>query len=167
MDNYQFVNCQLSTVNCQLLMSVNKVILLGNVCQQPRIASFEGGGKSASFSLATHKRGYRTREGRDVPERTEFHNIVCGVPALVDVIGRYVRRGDRLYLEGELRTRQFKDQNQMVHYVTEVVVQSIELLQPRTDAAPGQPTQQPQQPQPRPAAVTGGYGPGAGAGGWR
>ena len=148
-------------------MSVNKVILLGNVCQQHRIASFEGGGKSASFSLATHKRGYRTREGRDVPERTEFHNIVCGVPALVDIIGRYVRRGDRLYLEGELRTRQYKDQNQMVHYVTEVVVQSIELLQPRTDAAPGQPAQQPQQPQPRPAAVTGGYGPGAGAGGWR
>lgn len=111
-------------------MSVNKVILLGNVCQQPRVASFEGGGKSASLTLATNKRPFRTRDGRDMPGRTEYHNVAVGLTGLADVVERYVHRGDRLYVEGELRTRQYKDQNQMVHYVTEVWAEKIELLTP-------------------------------------
>lgn len=116
-------------------MSVNKVILMGNVCADPRIKRLENNGAVGQFSLATNKRAYKTRDGRDIPEQTEFHNIVVNRSGLVDVTEKYVKKGDKLYIEGELRTRKF-DVNGITHYTTEIYVENMEMLTPKSISAP-------------------------------
>ncbi len=126
-------------------MSVNKVILLGNVGRDPDVRYVAQGQPVASFSLATTERGYTNSNGVQVPERTEWHNIVMwGRNA--EVAEKYIRKGTQLYIEGHLRTRMWEDRNAIKHYVTEVYVDSFELLgRPKAEAAPQQPAQ------PRPA----------------
>lgn len=123
-------------------MSVNKVILMGNVCADPRIKRFDNNGAVGQFSLATNKRAYKTRDGRDIPEQTEFHNIVVNRSGLVDVTEKYVKKGDKLYIEGELRTRKF-DVNGITHYTTEIYVENMEMLTPKSTSAPA-PTPEPE-----------------------
>lgn len=107
-------------------MSVNKVILLGNVGKDPDVRYPAQGQVVASFSLATTERGYTAANGTQVPERTEWHNIVMwGRNA--EVAEKYVRKGTKLYIEGKLRTRSY-ERNQIKHYITEVYVDSFELL---------------------------------------
>ncbi len=135
-------------------MSVNKVILLGNVGRDPDVRYVAQGRPVASFSLATTERGFTNSNGVQVPERTEWHNIVMwGRHA--EVAEKYSRKGTQLYIEGQLRTRMWEDRNAIKHYVTEVHVDNFELLgRPRTEASPQQPvapqqqqpTAQPQQP---------------------
>ena len=125
-------------------MAVNKVILLGNVGRDPEVRRLEGGGVCATFPLATTERAYRTKGGIDVPEKTEWHNIVAW-HGVAERIERQVRKGSLLYVEGKLRTRAWTDQNNTRHYVTEVFVEQYELLRqappqmsphvPRPDAA--------------------------------
>lgn len=120
-------------------MSVNKVILLGNVGREPDVRYPQQGQVVASFPLATSDRAYTTKDGQQVPERTEWHNIVVwGRNA--EVVQRYVHKGTKLYLEGKLRTRTWEDKNAIKHYITEVYVDTFELLgSPRAQqpAAPG------------------------------
>ncbi|NLA61762.1 MAG: single-stranded DNA-binding protein, partial [Bacteroidales bacterium] len=79
-------------------MSVNKVILVGNVGRDPEIKYFDNDRAVANFSLATTERGYRTSGGIDVPEKTEWHNITCW-GGLAKVAEQYVKKGDPLYIE--------------------------------------------------------------------
>ena len=109
-------------------MSVNKVTLLGNVCHEPKIKAFDNGGKVAQFSLATNKRAFKTKDGREIPEQTEFHNIVINKKGLAEVAEKYVKKGDKLYIEGELRTRKYADANGAERYITEVYVNEMEML---------------------------------------
>ena len=127
-------------------MSVNKVILLGHVGRDPEVRYVAQGRPVASFSLATTERGFTNANGVQVPERTEWHNIVMwGRHA--EVAEKYIRKGTQLYIEGQLRTRMWEDRNAIKHYVTEVYVDNFELLgRPRAEATPGQPMQQPGQP---------------------
>ena len=132
-------------------MSVNKVILLGNVGRDPDVRYVAQGRPVASFSLATTERGFTNSNGVQVPERTEWHNIVMwGRHA--EVAEKYIRKGTQLYIEGQLRTRMWEDRNAIKHYVTEVHVDNFELLgRPRTEASPQQPVApQPQQPTAQP-----------------
>ena len=131
-------------------MSVNKVILLGNVGKDPEVRYPQQGQCVASFSLATSDRAYTTASGTQVPERTEWHNIVVwGKTA--EVVEKYVRKGTKLYIEGKLRTRVWEDRNAVKRYTTEVYVDTMELLGSR----PQQPgTQQYQAPGAQPAAPT-------------
>ena len=93
-------------------MSVNKVILLGNVGRDPEVRYPSQGQIVATFPLATSDRGYTTSSGVQVPERTEWHNLVMwGRNA--EVAEKYVRKGSRLYVEGRLRTRNYEDRNKM------------------------------------------------------
>lgn len=117
-------------------MSVNKVILLGNVCADPKITTFQDGGKIAQFSLATNKPGYKTKDGREVAEQSEFHNIVINRSNLAKVAEQYVRRGNKLYIEGELRTRSYVDKANIERYITEVYVDVLEMLTPKSNASP-------------------------------
>ena len=112
-------------------MSVNKVILLGNVGKDPEVRYPQPGQAVASFTLATNERGYTTGQGVQVPERTEWHNIVVwGKNA--EIAERYIRKGSPLYIEGKLRTRVWEDRNTIKHYVTEIHVERFEFLgQPR------------------------------------
>lgn len=107
------------------MASLNKVQLIGYVGGEPKITAFEGGGKSAQFSLATTERAYTAKSGAQVPERTEWHNIVL-YNGLADVAAQYVHKGTLLYVEGKLHTRSYT--NQETHYVTEVIVDNMQML---------------------------------------
>lgn len=108
-------------------MSVNKVILLGNVGKDPEIRYPAQGQTLAQFSLATTERSYTNANGTQVAERTEWHNIVMwGKNA--EIAERYIKKGTQLYIEGKLRTRVWEDKNQIKRYTTEVYVDTFELL---------------------------------------
>ncbi|WP_299283124.1 single-stranded DNA-binding protein, partial [uncultured Porphyromonas sp.] len=80
-------------------MSLNKVILIGNVGKDPDVRYFDSGSAIASFPLATSERGYTLANGTVIPERTEWHNIVAS-NRLAEIVDKYVHKGDKLYLEG-------------------------------------------------------------------
>ena len=107
-------------------MSVNKVILLGNVGHDPEIRE-SNGGKFATFSLATTDKGYTKRDGTQVPERTEWHSIIAN-GSIVGVIESYVRKGTKLYIEGKLRTRKYTARDNTERTVTEIYLDQMELL---------------------------------------
>ena len=112
---------------------MNKVFLKGNVGKAPKITDFEGGGKVAEFSLATTRRGFETKDGRQIPEVTDWHNIVVLKSGLAGVCERFVTKGTPLLVCGRLRTRDYKDNAGQTRYVTEVVVEEMELLGKKPD----------------------------------
>ena len=114
-------------------MSVNKVILLGNVGQAPEIRDSQAG-KFATFKLATTDKGYTKQDGTQVPERTEWHScVVFGRQA--ETVERYVGKGMRLYVEGKLRTRKYTARDNTEKYVTEIVVDTFEMLSSKKEAS--------------------------------
>lgn len=108
-------------------MSVNKVILIGNVGREPEVRYLDNGVAVATFTLATSERGYTLQNGTQVPERTEWHNIVLW-RGLAEVAEKYVHKGDKLYIEGKLRTRSYDDQNGVKRYVVEIFADNMEML---------------------------------------
>ena len=115
---------------------MNKIFLRGNVGDDPKITDFENGGKVAQFSLATTERGYKTKEGREIPDETTWHNIVVRKTGLAKVCADYVRKGTPLLLEGRIRNRQYTDSQGTDRYITEVVVENMELLGGKREGAP-------------------------------
>lgn len=107
---------------------MNKCILKGNVGQDPRITDFQNGGKVAQFTLATTERGFTTKDGREIPEETTWHNIVVKNSGLAKVCQQYVKKGTPLLIEGKIKTRQYEDNSGQTRYVTEIVVDEMELL---------------------------------------
>ena len=149
---------------------INKVILIGNVGQDPEIrytGDVNNGTKVATFRVATTER-YRDRSG-NLQEHTEWHSIVVWRNT-ADVVEKYVKKGTQVYIEGRLRTRSWDDQNGNKRYVTEIVADTLQLLgrrpegqgqqqggyqtpgqqQPYQQPAYQQPYQQPAQPQAKP-----------------
>lgn len=108
-------------------MSVNKVILVGNVGRDPEVRYVSQDTPVANFTLATTERGYTAQNGTQVPERTEWHNIVAW-RGLAKLTENYIRKGSSLYIEGKLRTRNYQDQNGNTRYVTEIYADEIQLL---------------------------------------
>lgn len=118
-------------------MAVNKVILLGNVGKDPQIRDGNGQ-KFATLSLATTDKSYTKRDGTVMPERTEWHSIVAN-GNIVQVIERYVKAGTKLYIEGKLRTRKYTARDNTERQVTEVYVDSMELLGSKQESNPNVP----------------------------
>lgn len=108
-------------------MSVNKVILIGNVGKDPEIRYTDNHVAVAQFPLATTERGYTLQNGTQVPDRTEWHNIVLW-RGLAETVEKYVHKGDKLYIEGKLRSRSYDDQSGQRRYVTEIVADNMEML---------------------------------------
>lgn len=131
-------------------MSVNKVILIGNVGRDPEVRYLDTGIAVASLPLATTDRAYTLANGTQVPERTEWHNLVLW-RGLAETAEKYVHKGDKLYVEGKIRTRSYDDQTGAKRYVTEIFVDSMEMLSPRGTAAPGAAASQPGMSQGAPA----------------
>ena len=102
--------------------SVNKVILLGNLGRDPEIRSLQSGSKMATFSLATSKR-WKDKSTQEQKEKTAWHNIVVFGDGLVDIVEKYVKKGSKVFLEGELQTRKWQDQDNNDRYTTEVILQ--------------------------------------------
>jgi len=107
-------------------MSVNKVILVGNVGKDPEVRYLDKDVAVANFSLATTDRAVTLKNGTQIPERTEWHNIVAwrGLATLAE---RYIKKGTPIYVEGKLQTRTY-EKDGIKRYVTEIYAESIELL---------------------------------------
>jgi len=127
-------------------MSVNKVILLGNVGKDPEVRYLDSGVAVATFPLATSDRAYTLANGTQVPERTEWHNLVLW-RGLAETAEKYVHKGDKLYIEGKIRTRTYDDQTGAKRYVTEIFVDNMEMLSPKGTNQGAQPYSQPAQQQ--------------------
>ena len=129
---------------------MNKVFLRGNVGQDPQITNFDNGGKVAQFSLATTERGYKTQDGREIPDVTDWHNIVVKRSGLAGICEQYVKKGTPLLIIGKIRTRDYQDNAGQTRYITEIIVEEMELLGgKKPDGAPAP------EPDPQPAPQTG------------
>ena len=102
--------------------SLNKVILIGNLGNDPEIRSTNDGRKIANFSLATGE-SWKDKVTGEKKEKTEWHRIVCFNEGLVKVIKEYVKKGTKLYIEGQLQTRKWLDNANQEKYTTEIVLQ--------------------------------------------
>lgn len=121
-------------------MAVNKVTLLGYVGNNPKVHVFESGQKVVQLSLATSTPEKTLENGTKVPERTEWHNIVM-YNNLANVAEKYVKKGDKLYIDGEIRYRFYDDDKNVRHYVTEIYAQRMELLTSKPKDSTPPPTQ--------------------------
>ncbi|HPF23878.1 MAG: single-stranded DNA-binding protein [Hyphomonas sp.] len=104
--------------------SVNKVILVGNVGQDPEVRQFQNGGQVASFSLATSET-WKDKSTGERKERTEWHRIAVFNEGLVRVVQNYVKKGSKLYIEGQLETRKWQDKDGQDRYTTEIVLRGF------------------------------------------
>jgi len=109
---------------------MNKVMLIGNVGKEPDIRYYEPDQAVASFPLATTEKGYTLQNGTTVPDRTEWHNIVM-FHGLAKIAEKYIHKGDKLYVEGKIKSRFYDDQKGMRRYVTEIYVDNMEMLSPK------------------------------------
>ncbi|MBR1808635.1 MAG: single-stranded DNA-binding protein [Paludibacteraceae bacterium] len=108
------------------MSSVNKVILIGNVGNDPEVRYLDRGVAIANFNLATTERGYIMQNGTQVPDRTEWHNIVL-FRNLAEWSERYLRKGMKIYVEGKLQTRRWEKDGQQKQR-TEIVAENIQVL---------------------------------------
>ena len=102
--------------------SVNKVILVGNLGRDPEIRTTQDGTRVANLSLATSE-SWRDKTSGERRERTEWHRVVIFNDRLVDVVERFLKKGAKIYIEGQLQTRKWTDQSGQEKYTTEIVLQ--------------------------------------------
>lgn len=121
---------------------MQKVILIGNLGKDPEVKSFDNGGKIVNFTVGVTERGYKTKEGKEIPDHTEWFNCSVRQNGLAGVVEQYVKKGNKVYVEGKLRTREYEKDGQK-KYLTELLVDNMELLTPK-----GEGGNQPQQQQP-------------------
>ena len=107
------------------MASVNKVILIGHLGKDPEVRHLEGGNSVANFTMATNEY-YKDKQGTRV-ERTEWHNIAAW-RGLAELAEKYLRKGQQVYVEGRIRTRQYQDKDNQTRYVTEIIAEEISLL---------------------------------------
>lgn len=117
--------------------SLNKVMLIGNVGADPEVKSFQNGGKVANIRLATSE-SWKDKNTGERQERTEWHTVAVFSEGLVGVIERYVRKGSKLYIEGQLATRKWQDQSGNDRYSTEVVLRGMNGTLTLLDSAGGE-----------------------------
>jgi single-strand DNA-binding protein len=104
--------------------SVNKVILVGNLGRDPEIRSFQNGGRVANLSLATSE-SWKDRATGERKEKTEWHRVAIFNDRLVEVVEKYLKKGSKVYIEGQLETRKWTDQQGQERYTTEVVLRQF------------------------------------------
>jgi len=120
--------------------SVNKVILIGNLGADPEVKSFQNGGKVCNLRLATTE-SWKDRNTGEKKERTEWHSVSIFSEGLAGVAERFLRKGSKVYIEGQIRTRKWQDQSGNDRYSTEVVLQgpgsTLTMLDGRKDGGGG------------------------------
>ncbi|MCH5175024.1 MAG: single-stranded DNA-binding protein [Prevotellaceae bacterium] len=127
---------------------MNKVMLIGNVGADPQVKYLDQGVCVAQVRLATTERGYTLQNGTQVPDRTEWHTCIFW-RKLGETVEKYVHKGDKLYVEGKIQSRDWTDRQGVSRKAIEIMVDNMELLSPKPS------TQQPAQSQPEtPPAVT-------------
>jgi single-strand DNA-binding protein len=125
---------------------VNKVILVGNLGNDPEVRYMPSGGAVTNISIATSE-SWKDKQSGEQQERTEWHRVVF-FNRLAEIAGEYLRKGSKVYVEGSLRTRKWQDQGGADKYTTEIVAGEMQMLDSRTGAGGGAPsmsaTKQPQ-----------------------
>ena len=116
--------------------SVNKVILVGNLGRDPESRSFQNGGKVVNLRIATSE-SWKDRNSGERKEKTEWHSVAIFNEGLANVAERYLRKGSKDYIEGQLQTRKWQDQQGNDKYSTEIVLQGFNSVLTMLDGAPG------------------------------
>ncbi|MEO1563147.1 MAG: single-stranded DNA-binding protein [Pseudomonadota bacterium] len=120
--------------------SLNKVMLIGNLGRDPEVRTFQNGGKVVNFSIATSER-WRDKASGEQRERTQWHNIAVFNEPVGRIAEQYLRKGSKVFVEGQLETRKWQDQSGQDRYTTEVVLRpysgNLTLLDGRGDSAGG------------------------------
>ena len=116
--------------------SLNKVMLIGNLGQDPEIKSFQNGGKVCNLRIATSET-WKDRNSGERQERTEWHSVAIFSEGLVNVAERYLRKGSKVFIEGKLQTRKWQDQSGNDRYSTEVVLRGFDGTLTMLDGAQG------------------------------
>ncbi len=116
-------------------MSVNKVILVGNLGKDPELRYTPSGAAVVNFSLATSER-YKDKSG-EMQEKTEWHNIVAW-RQLAEICGKFLHKGKQVYIEGKITTRSYDDRDGNKRYITEIVADQMQMLGGRGDEGGGQ-----------------------------
>ncbi len=123
---------------------VNKAIIIGSVGKDPEMKSTQGGSQIANFSVATSE-SWKDKQTGQQQERVEWHRIVA-FNKLAEIIGLYVKKGSKVYIEGSIRTRKWQDKDGQDRYTTEIVANELQMLDSKSDSKPStapspQPTQ--------------------------
>jgi single-strand DNA-binding protein len=116
--------------------SLNKVMLIGNLGADPEIRSFQNGGKVANLRIATSET-WKDKNTGERQERTEWHSVAIFSEGLVGVVERFLRKGSKVYIEGQLQTRKWQDQQGNDRYSTEVVIRGLNGTMTMLDGAQG------------------------------
>ena len=106
-------------------------MLIGNVGKEPEVRYVDAGVCVASVRLATKERGYKLANGGEVPDRTDWHNVILW-RKLAEVVEKYVHTGDKLFIEGQIHTRTWDDKNGIKRSITEIWADSMEMLTPKS-----------------------------------
>lgn len=107
---------------------LNKAQVIGHLGQDPKITVMDKGRSTiASFSVATTEKGFTAKDGIQIPDRTEWHNVVC-FGRIADVVKNYLRKGSKVFVEGKMRTRQYEDRNGVKRSIMEINAELIEML---------------------------------------
>ena len=104
--------------------SINKVTLVGNIGNEPEVKTFQNGNKVVNLSIATSER-WKDKESGEMKTNTEWHRVVIFNPVLADIAEKYIKKGSKVYLEGQLQTRKWQDSSGVDKYTTEVVLQNF------------------------------------------
>ena len=120
--------------------SVNKCIIIGNLGRDPEIRTFQNGGKVANLRIATSEQ-WKDRNTGERREKTEWHSVAIMSEGLVNVVERFLKKGSKVYVEGQLETRKWQDQSGQDRYSTEVVLRgfggTLQMLDGRGEGGPG------------------------------
>lgn len=106
---------------------LNKVMLIGHLGKDPDVRTLDSGTKVCQFILATTEKGYTLQNGTQVPDRTEWNNIVLW-KGLAEVAGKYLHKGDKVFIEGKIRSRSYEDNSKVKRYITEIFADNMEIL---------------------------------------
>lgn len=123
---------------------MHRIFVTGNVGQEPEIKTFENGGKIANFSVADTERGYKTKDGKEIPDHTEWFRCVTRQTNLSEVVEKYLKKGMHVEIIGRLRTREYEQDGQK-RTVTELFVEELKLPPKGNSDTPSQMQSEPQQ----------------------
>ena len=118
--------------------SLNKVMLIGNLGADPEVRSTSNGGRVATLSLATSRQW--TGQGGEKQEKTEWHRVICWNnkgSGLADIAEKYLKKGDKVYIEGRIEYRTWEDRDKQTRYVTEVIARELIMLTPKGSSGEG------------------------------
>lgn len=116
---------------------LNKAEIIGNVGAQPKMATTQTA-KVASFSVATTEKGYTTKSGTQVADKTEWHNVVC-FGRLAEVVEKYINKGMKVYVSGKMRTRTYEDKQGIKRSIMEIHAETMEMLDSKIQQSPAEP----------------------------